>query len=150
MNTLKDLIISLKSRKGESTGTTKRGAYWRVAEPVKIRTYGGDGIGQSAPNHKHLLEFRHFRTGEVRAIIHIVSYHQNGSYSGGGDAWHDVSDILDCSTIEDVIVALKGQKIGSDSEYSVNAYSDSFEGELSSLLSGFGLPDSSPAPDDAP
>lgn len=147
MSTLKDLIIARKYRKGESAGTTKRGAYWRVAKPIRIRSYGGDGIGQSAPDCEHLLEFRHFRSGEVRAIIHIDCYHQNGSYSGGGDSWHDVSEILDFTTIEDVIVVLKGQKIG-DSGYSVNAYSDSYSRELSDLLEEFGLPSSEPAPDE--
>ena len=150
MKTLKELVEAQKSRKGKSTGTTKRGAYWLVGDPLKIRSYGGDGIGQNSPDHKHFLELRHFRSGEVRATIQFESWHQNGSYSGAGNSYHDVSEILNCTTVEDVIVALKsktvrGRFVGDD--VGVNVYSDSFADKLSERLTELGMVESLPAPD---
>lgn len=144
MKTLKELIIDKKCRKGESSGTTKRGAFWLAAEPCKIRSYGGDGVGQNSPDRWHKLHLRHFRSGEVQAIIHCESWHQNGSYSGGGESsWFDVSRILECSTIEDVIVCLKSENCGE-----THAYADFFREKLEAELEILGLPRSLPAPDE--
>lgn len=132
MKKLKDLIIETKCRKGESAGTTKRGAYWLAGEPAKIRAYGGDGIGQSGASVQHYLEFRYFRSGEVQAVIHRDAWHQDG----GGDSWHDASAVLDCATIEDAIVVLKGLSCGEK----CNAYSDWGKDALVKALSALGLP----------
>jgi hypothetical protein len=148
MKTLKEIIEEQKARRGPATGTTKRGAYWIVGDPIKIRSHGGDGIGQNAPDHEHWLSFRHFRAGDVRASLHKSSRHQNGSYSGGGDSYHDVSEILDCTTIEDVVVVLKSINLG-QSDYQVHAYSDYYREDLAEILSHWGMPESLPAPDDA-
>ena len=136
--TLKDLVIAQKCRKGPSDGTTKRGAYWQCAE-VQIRSYGGDGIGQSAASVKHVLLLRHFRSGEVRAVIHRDVYHQNG----GEDTWHPANEILDCTTIEDVIVQLKSMNCGEAA-----AYNKWGENALYDALTELGMIESLPAPDE--
>ena len=143
MKTLKDLIIEAKCRKGEAHGTTKRGAYWNCGTPAKIRSYGGDGIGNSGSSVTHCLELRHFRNGEVAAIVHVDAWHQNGSYAGAGDWWHDVSGILGSTTIEEVIVALKGERFDD-----TPAYSEWGKGNLVEALSKLGLPEAASAPDE--
>lgn len=153
MKTLKELIEAQKSRKGESRTTTERGAYWLVGKPIKIRSYGGDGIGQNSPRHQHFLEFWHFRDGAVRAKVHLHSWHQN--YSGCGDAYRDAG-ILNCKTVEDVIVALKskskfeddGTDAYNDEDDGTNAYSDDFHAELTERLTELGMVASLPAPDE--
>lgn len=149
MKTLKSLIIDRKIRKGTAHGTTKRGAYWTLADKPNeyfaiLRRSGGDGIGQSAPDVTHGLELRHFRSGEVRAVIVRDAYHQNGSYSSGGTSYHDASAILDCVTVEDVIVALKA----AGTEESGSVYSDGKVENLTRALVALGLPVSAPAPDE--
>lgn len=144
MKTLKEIIIALRCRKGPAKGTTKRGAYWLACEPIKIRSYGGDGIGNNSAAIRHYLELRHYRSGEVRAAIHVDAHHQNGSYSGAGDWWSDCSDILNATTVEEVIVALKS--ITADN--GATTYSDSFKEELTKALTALGLPESAPSHDD--
>jgi hypothetical protein len=107
MNTLRQIIEAQKIRKGPATGTNKQGAYWSI-EKIQLRNSGGDGIGQSSPDVKHFLDLRHFRNGDIQAKICRHAWHQNGAWSGGGDNWLDVSQIVDCQTIEQVICVLKG------------------------------------------
>lgn len=144
MKTLQECVESVKCRKGQATGTTKRGAYWLACEPIKIRSFGGDGIGNSAASCTHYLELRHYRTGEVRATIHADYWHQNGAKP---DVYQS-APILECTTVEQVIVALKGESIGND-DWKDSVYSDYFEDKLTEALTGLGLAESEPAPDDA-
>ena len=149
MKTLKDLIIDNKCRRGPADATTKRGAFWLCPGAVdrgiaiKIRRAGGDGIGQSSPDVTYSIHLRHYRSGEVRAMVERDAYHQNGSYSGGGTDWIDVSEILGATTIEEVVVALLAA--GGDAG---PVYSKRYSGDLTKLLSGLGLPVCAPSPDE--
>lgn len=143
MKTLKELVIETKCRTGSADGTTKRGAFWRAVDPILIRSYGGDGIGQSSAKIDHFLHLRHYRSGEVSAVVCVHGWHQN---YGPSNNWVPVSAILDCTTLEDVIVALKAAK----GEEGLSLYSNWGEGNLRKSLLGLGLIESLPAPDDQP
>lgn len=140
MKTLQELIVAAKCRKGESAGTTKQGAFWYACEPILIRSFGGDGIGNASPDRRNFLQLRHFRNGDVKAVINFHSWHQN---YGTSDSYGTVS-ILDCTTVEDVIVILKG--ISDDDETS--AYSDWGKDKLTAALTTLGMTESAPAPDE--
>ena len=138
MKTLKELIEAQRCRKGKSAGTTKQGAFWLVCAPIWIRSFGENGIGNNAPDYRNYLQLRHYRSGEIKAVVNSRAWHQN---HGEENSYRSVPPILDCTTIEDVIVVLKD---------SFDAYSDSFETELVASLSGLGMVESAPAPDSAP
>jgi hypothetical protein len=144
MKTLKEIIIERKCRKGAAAGTTKRGAYWLACEPIITREAGGDGIGQNAPDITDSIELRHFRDDNVRAVIHRDAWHQNGAHGGAGDGWMDASGVLNCSTIEEVLVVLKGTALAESPV--VNQYSA--DKTLIPALRELGLPDAAPGPDE--
>jgi hypothetical protein len=143
MKTLKDLIISARFRKGTAHGTTKRGAYWTQNEDNYFcctRRAGGEGIGQSGPDIKYGLDFRHFRSGEVHAVIVCEAYHQN---TGKSEITVNSDGLLGATTAEDVIIALKGIDMDGNP-----VLSKSREEELTQELVRFGLPACAPAPDE--
>lgn len=145
MQTLKNIIEAMKIRKGPAHGTTKRGAFWTPSKDRYIaclRWTGGDGIGQSSPDVHFYLEIRHFRSGEMRAIVVRDAYHQNGEYAGAGKSVTDVTPVLDAQTAEDALVVLKGIRTQSG-ESVVDVGKD-----LVAVLVGLGLPDAMPAPDE--
>lgn len=144
MKTLRELVENLKCRKGTAAGTTKNGAFWLACEPIKIRRFGGDGIGNSGPDITYYLLIRHFRDGAVRCTINRAAYHQNGSYSGGGDSYFGIDNISNCNTIEEIIVALKAYR----SDYDEMIYSDYCEKHLVSALTALGITMSAAAPDE--
>lgn len=137
--TLKDLVVSKKCRKGKAAGITKNGAFWDATEKVMIRSYGGDGIGNNAPDWRHFLHLRHFRNGDVKAVVQVTGWHQNGCDK---DEYRTV-DITSCTTVEDVVVALKNASAGS-----LSVYSDNFQPELTEMLVKLGLAETVPAPDE--
>lgn len=135
----------MKIRKGLACGTTKRGAFWSTHRDdwvATLRRSGGDGIGQSSDEVTHYLDLRHYRDGLVQATICRSAWHQNG---GDGKTYTDASEILGCTTIEDVIVALKSIT----DKYEQPVYSDHREKEVIAALTALGMPLSEPAPDDA-
>ena len=140
MLTLKNCVEAAKCRKGPAKGTTKRGAYWLAHKPIKIRRAGGDGIGNSGADLTFTLELRHFRGGEVRSTIHCAAYHQNGDHDS-----YESLDLGDCSSVEQVIVRLKGHSFCDGDA----CYSDFFEDTLTAALVELGLPEREPAPDEA-
>ena len=148
MGTLKELIVASKCRRGQSKGKTKSGAFWRAAD-IRTRSFGGDGIGNSGASQTVDLELRHFRDGDVKALLIWSSWHQNG---GADDVHCDAGAILDCTTVEGVIAVLKGIKIRDDGwhDSSTHAYSDYFEDDLTNALNELGLPTAGPAPDELP
>jgi hypothetical protein len=144
MKTLKEIIVERKCRKGTPAGTTKRGAYWLACEPITTRASGSDGVGQNPPRVIYELHLRHFRSGEVRAVIHRNVWHQSGSQSAVGQDWADANAVVDCSTIEEVVVALKGISLNDSpvvEDYLISR-------EIAKRLRELGLPDSAPAPDE--
>ena len=111
-----------------------------------MRAAGGDGIGNSAPDVDYCLELRHFRNGTVSAIIHRASWHQN---HGSRDNYCAAPVLLECATVEQIIVELKGFR--GDDDYTgcdEPVYSDRFEEKLTTALVKFGMPEMEPAPDD--
>jgi hypothetical protein len=144
MKTLKEIVIDRKCRKGIAAGTTKRGAFWLACEPIKTRAAGGDGIGLNAPRVIYDLQLRHFRSGEVRAVIRRDSWHQDGSNGATSQDWGDANAVLDCSTIEEVVVALKGTSL-----FNSPVVEDDLVGrDLTARLRELGLPDAERAPDE--
>jgi hypothetical protein len=140
MKTLKELIEATKCRKGSAAATTKRGAYWLAADPIKTRSFGGDGIGQSDADCSCELHLRHYRTAGVSAIVVSESWHQNY----GTSRTYTPVDILDCTTVEYVIARLLGT-----TDAAGNAiYTAWGEDNLTAALTALGLPDAMPSPDD--
>jgi hypothetical protein len=144
LKTLKEIVIERKCRKGIAAGTTKLGAYWLACEPIKTRTAGGDGVGLNAPRVTYELHLRHFRAGEVRAAIRRDSWHQDGSNGATSQDWGEANAVLDCRTIEEVMVALKGTSL-----FNSPVIEDGAVGrDLTARLRELGLPDAERAPDD--
>lgn len=141
MKTLKELIVATKCRKGESAGTNKQGAFWFACEPIPIRRFGGDGIGQSSADCTNYLQLRHYRDGTVKAVVNFHGWHQN---HGSSDNYRTSDNILDCATVEDVIVCLKSIS----DEYS-HAYSDNRQESMVDALTTLGMTEAAPAPDEA-
>jgi hypothetical protein len=141
--TLKEAVQKERCRKGKADGITKRGAYWLACEPIVLRRAGGDGIGQSAPDITWSLEIRHFRDNSVVPTLHRSAWHQNGSYSGGGDRYFIREGLADVTTVEEAIANLKA---GTSEEH---CYHSSRYAEVRDALLALGLPEAAPSPDDA-
>lgn len=107
MKTLKEIIVERKCRKGAADGTTKDGAYW-IPVSCKIDCAGGDGIGQNSASISWWLTIRHYRSGEVRAYLVCKSWHQN---TGTEREKVRADAVLDCTTIEDLVIAIKKHAI---------------------------------------
>jgi hypothetical protein len=145
--TLKQAIEHAHCRVGKADGTTKDGAYW-LAASITIRQWGGDGIGQSSPSHTSSLDLRHYRDGAIRARCHHATWHQNGSYSGGNVSEYFGADaVLDCETVEEVIVKLKGIRYYEEyGDYSTPVYGN---GMLTvDDLKHLNIPEAAPSPDE--
>lgn len=146
MSTLKQLVEAAKCRKGEATGTTKAGAFW-LAGRVKIRSCGGDGIGQSGSDVNYYLSLRHYRGGEVRAVVSCNVWHEN---DGSRTTYRTVEELLRCTTVEELEVELK-KGVDFDGGGGVETvYGDYHADDLSEILTGLGMPESAPAPDETP
>jgi hypothetical protein len=143
--TLADLIRARRCRKGAAAGTTKRGAYWLAADPVKIRSSGGDGVGASAPDTDFHLLLRHFRDDQVVPTIRRHSWHQN---SGNRCTYQGAGLLGACTSIEEVVVALKSFAMPDGCGDDEPVYSDRYAEELAAALGALGLPQSAPAPDE--
>ena len=146
--TLQDLIIAAKCRKGKAEAITKKGAYWLACPAIRIRSFGGDGIGQSSTDCRNYLELRHYRDGTVKVMVNFHTWHQN---HGSSDTYI-LAPVLECHTTEEVIVRLKN--IGIKEGYYQNftaAYSDWGQDTLTEALTTLGLPEYEiPSPDDDP
>ena len=150
MKTISEIIIDSKCRKGGSDGTTQHGAYW-VCPPspiignlglkTLIRSYGGDGIGQSCADLRNYLELRHYRGGKVEAVVLCNSWHQN---YGDKQIVVVADSILAATTTEELEVAL----LALTDEHDTNYYSQSMRSKLDALAETIGLPSSLPAPDE--
>lgn len=147
---LQDLIIAAKCRKGKAEAITEKGAYWLPLPAIRIRSFGGDGIGQSSTDCINYLELRHYRDGTVKVMVNFHTWHQN---HGSSDAYIS-APVLKCQTTEEVIIELK--KIGlKESDYGqphvTAAYSDWGQDTLTAALTTLGLPEYElPSPDDEP
>lgn len=146
MKTLRECIEGVKCRKGKATGTTKDGAFWLACGEIHLRDAGGDGIGNSGADIDFDLHLRHYRDGQVKAMVCRSSWHQN---SGHGNRYCAAS-ILDCTTVEQVIVELKRGMVFdyqfSDTE---TVYSDRNAETVTTALVALGLAECEPAPDEA-
>lgn len=149
MKTLKELIINTKCRKGKSRAIDKRGAFWLAHPEIEIRSWGGDGVGQARPSCTNFLELRHYRDGTVVACVTFQRWHQN---TGTTEYVRTVDEILSCTDIESVVVALKNvpnERLYPESEdYFPDLYSDSKHVYLSSALIGLGLSEAPQPPDE--
>lgn len=110
-----------------------------ACDPINIRSYGGNGVGQSATDWNNSLQLRHYRNGDVKAYVHQHGWHQN---HGTSNEFAAVS-ILDCRTVEEVIMVLKGARVDE-----VPAYGSNFQDDLTKKLVDFGMAEALPAPDE--
>jgi hypothetical protein len=150
MKTLAQIIIDQKCRKGKAAGTTKKGAYWLAAN-LRTRATGGDGIGQNGADVSYSLQLRHFRNGDVTAVIHYHSWHQNTGTENKYeliDSFPSPGGFLALATVEQVIVELKGIKMDVWCGYPENVYSDRCEDILTKGLTALGLLEMEAAPDE--
>ena len=142
MKTLKELIVEKKCRKGARSGIeAKKGAYWLALEPFQIRRFGGDGVGQSRADRTNYLELRHYRSGAVEALVKFSGWHQNA----GTFFDYVVADILAATTVEEVILTLKGTTLDE-----AIALADNYQSDLTESLVGLGLEIALPGPDENP
>ena len=150
MKTISEIIIASKCRKGGADGTTVDGAYWVCpASPIvgnlglktMIRSFGGDGVGQSSANCHNYLQLRHYRGGKVEAVVLENSWHQN---YGTSQTVVAADAVLAATTTEELEVAL----LALTDEYDANYYSQSMRENLDHLAEKIGLPESLPAPDE--
>lgn len=146
MVTLETCVANAKCRKGPADGTTKRGAYWLACEPITIRRAGGDGIGQSAADVTYTLELRHYRNGEVRFLVGYSAHHQNYDHDG----YMCVQRLGKCTTVEQVICALKGTRYSrGEGDYDGDhVYGDYHEDTLTAGLVALGMAIAESPPDD--
>ena len=149
MKTISEIIIDSKCRKGGADGTTVDGAFWVCpASPIignlglktLIRSFGGDGVGQSRADLRNYLELRHYRGGKVQAVVLCNSWHQN---YGNSHTVVAADSVLAATTTEELEVALMVLN-GEDNNY----YSESMRSNLDELAETIGLPESLPAPDE--
>ena len=138
MQKLKSLIIAARCRKGPAVDITRHGAFWLACEPILIRSFGGDGVFQSAGGRRNYLQLRHYRSGEVQSVVNYNAWHENHGTSNE----YNVVDILDCGTIEEVVAALKDH-----AHDDIASYADWGFEHLQRALSRLGMPDSAPSPD---
>jgi len=138
---LKELVRARKCRKGNPYATTAQGAFWRPCEDILIRSFGGTGVGNSEPHRNTYLQLRNFRDGKVRASIKCETIHKDI----GKEYTYCSVDIDSCSTVEDVIVKLKGV-----SYKGMSVYSDRFKDNLTKALKVLGMIECLPGPDGAP
>jgi len=150
MTTLSDIIIDSKCRKGGADGITEHGAYWLCPQSkiagnrgVKtlIRSYGDNGIGNSAADLRHYLELRHYRGGKVSAVVVALSWHQN---SGDSQTEIEINSVLSCTSAEELESALLALEDENDEPVYVKYCSE----KLTALAESIGLPARAPSPDD--
>ena len=151
MKTLSDIIIDSKCRKGGADGITAAGAYWLCPQskiagnrgvPTLIRSYGGEGIGNSRADLRHYLELRHYRGGKVSAVVVATSWHQN---SGTQETETEINSVLTSTSTEELESAL----LALEDQNGQPVYTKFCSEKLAALAELIGLPDSAPAPDDA-
>ena len=142
---LGQLIQAKRCRTGGAAGTTKHGAFWLVCPAIRIRNFGGNGLGHNSADGTFFLHLRHYRNGDVVLLLQRHTWHQN---YGSEDTFFQCPALADCASVEEVIVGLKAgcpRRPGCDCEC---CYSDSREPDVTAALTALGLPVSAPAPDD--
>lgn len=110
MKNLEDLIREKKCRVGRPYGIDLDGEFWIVTkDPITIRSFGGDGVGNSTPSRYVYLELRHYRDDRVRAYAVDHSWHQN---DGDFDCLYLIDELLEACTQNDLhfLLLLVGDK----------------------------------------
>jgi hypothetical protein len=148
MASLKELIQATNCRTGKPHGTTRHGAYWLAHEPILLQQGGGDGLGQNAPSTRSELLLRYYRDGNVQASIFWEATHQNGAHGGAARQYSNADYLLECDTVEEVIVALKRNQLEIE-VWDVACYSDRCESKVTDALVKLGMPLAAPSPDEA-
>lgn len=143
MKTIKQLIEESKCRKGHAEAITKSGAYWLACDEIKLRSFGGDGIGNSGDDCRNFLQLRHFRDGSTKAVVRFWSWHQNS----GTETKFKTANILDCVTVEEVVMVLKSTTLQGDYG-NTSSFDECYMKELTTGLMNLGLAECLPAPDE--
>ena len=100
---LAGLLRARKARKGKPSGSNAGGSYWALVN-AEIRSYGGDGIGQSDADKRDFFVVRHYRDGSLSALVRTEAHHQN---TGVIRETSEVPEALKVRTIEELVVCLK-------------------------------------------
>ena len=154
---LEKMVTTTISRTGAADGTTDKGRYWLLFEPVILKEMGN---GWDSAKEEFSLHIRHFEDGEVQAVVEReVDWRRNNIFS---TKFYSLNALLKCESTEDVVVILKkGIKTGeflrddfgneTGVPFILDCYSDYFSTKLAqTLAASLGMPQSRPGPDEAP
>jgi hypothetical protein len=150
MMTLKQAVEVRKCRTGEIDGTTRNGRFWLVWDPITIKD---EGNGWDTPSETYALHLRHYEDGRVEAAVRREYEDSRNNIRGKTD--FPIPSVLECDTIEDVVVELKKGVIseGFDEHHQERTsmeecYHDRFYKGLWDCLISLGLEESRPGPDE--
>jgi hypothetical protein len=138
---LQDAVKAARVRKGPAAGIDDTGEFWVIPEPPLIDIHGSDGVGNNASHRKAFLHLRHYRSGQVEAVVRIVSWHQN---AGESSKYVNVSGILSGMTAAEVISGLLAREVETCWEF----FDPSRTDDLTKWLGGLGIPAAAPSPDE--
>lgn len=141
MKNLETITKNNKSRKGKASGTTKNGAYW-IALDIEIARervcdYNEDILLLIE------LQIRHFRSGDVVAVVSYL-YENYNLYQSFFEEFESDS-VPKCETIEDVIIELKNLGIPEFENVPEGSYTP-----LKAALKEYGLSEYASGPDTEP
>lgn len=142
MNTIKDLALEKKARKGPAKQITKKGAYW-IALSIDTKRGGGDGIGQAPAQITTVFEVRHYRDGKLEAVVKNLWWHENEGLSTVAVA---IPAALEVTNVEDLIRLIKSTSIPDDEMNDTFEVSKQGQARLEKDLAP--LPAAAPGPDE--
>jgi hypothetical protein len=138
---LQDAVKAARVRKGPAAGIDDTGEFWLLPDPPLIGIHGGDGVGNNASHRKSFLHLRHYRSGQVEAVVRIASWHQN---AGESSNHVNVSGILSSMTVAEVISGLLAREVETCWEF----FDPNGADDLAQWLGGLGIPAAAPSPDE--
>lgn len=138
---LKDAVTAARIRKGPAADITTLGEFWLMPAPPLIGSHGADGVGTNAADRRSYLHLRHYRSGQVEAVVCIESWHQN---YGESHEVVGVSAILEAETTADVIRGLKTAEAEAEYQFFSACHTD----RLTDWLGSLGIPAATPGPDE--
>lgn len=149
MKTLLEIVRSKNIRVGDAHGVSKRGPFWAVKIVLAVTsTESPAGEYEGAPNPNgivttvdtNVLELRHYRDDQVRATV--VNYLDREP-----QRYRDVSNILGCASVEEVLPALKERSFRHHGKIMGDRPG---EASVVESLLVLGLPMTAVGPDEAP
>lgn len=147
---LNSIIKAQRSRNGRINGTTKNGRFWFASKPVITKSTGN---GWDSPEITYELQLRYYENDMTEAVVQFQYKDRRNEQYVKSD--YSMTSVLDCCTVEDVIVELK--KGVKRTEYDDNGqltnltekcYEDYSYSKLLRVLGELGVLESRPGPDE--